>query len=379
MAMGGDGPWAITVMWALTTATFVFVLLRIYTRLIVVKSFGIDDQVYILAFVFLVCYTAFTTISARYGFGQNVYDLDVEDAVRAVLFEAIGQTFAVLGMAIAKWSLGIFLLRIVMKNSHKWAIWIAMIALMGASISTCFVFWLQCTPPAYLWDRRIKGYCHLDSTPVSMTLCIICVVVDFFFALFPWLFIWQLNMESREKIMILISMSLGVIAGACGIKRTLEVPELSSKNYLKDTVGLIVWSAAEIAVTMICIGIPVCRPLYKSFLTRLTSSDASKYKKRIEERDVFAMHTFGGSTLKPLDGTTLDSSAGRDGPCDGDVKAKVRGAFNQPYITGGRTGTGNTSEESILGRSSSHNKKISPHGILVTEEYEVTRQAKSRG
>ncbi|KAK8018824.1 hypothetical protein PG991_008014 [Apiospora marii] len=371
MAMGGDGPWAITVMWALTAAVFVSVILRTYTRLVVVKSFGIDDQVYILAFVLLFCYTAFTNVSAKFGFGQNVYDLDPDDAVSAVLFEAIGQTFAVVGMAIAKWSLGIFLLRIVVELWHTWAIWTAMAALMAASISTCFVFWLQCTPPAYLWDRRIVGgYCHVDSTPVSTTLCIICVIVDFFFALFPWLFIWKLQMNRREKIVILVSMSLGVIAGACGIKRTLEVPELSSQNYLKDTVGLIVWSAAEIAVTMICIGIPVCRPLYKRLLNQLTSSDGSKYKKRDEECDAFAMHTFGGSTLKPRDSSALDAAAGRNDV----VKATVGGAFNRPYISsGGGSAADNTSEESILGRSTAGKRPVSQQGIMVTEEYQVTR------
>lgn len=52
MVMGGDGRRAVTVMWALTIVTFVFVVLRTYTRLVVVKLFGIDDQVYILAFVY---------------------------------------------------------------------------------------------------------------------------------------------------------------------------------------------------------------------------------------------------------------------------------------------------------------------------------------
>jgi hypothetical protein len=49
--MAGDGPWAITVMWIVTVLTFVFVVLRAYTRAIVVKSHGIDDHVYYLAFV----------------------------------------------------------------------------------------------------------------------------------------------------------------------------------------------------------------------------------------------------------------------------------------------------------------------------------------
>jgi hypothetical protein len=51
MAMGGDGPWAIGVMWALTVGVFIFVVLRVYTRVVVVKTFGIDDHVFNLAFV----------------------------------------------------------------------------------------------------------------------------------------------------------------------------------------------------------------------------------------------------------------------------------------------------------------------------------------
>lgn len=120
----------------------------------------------------LLCYTIFITIAAQYGFGQSAFALDPGNLSNAILFEAIGQTFAVIGMAVAKWSLGLFLLRIIHLRTHKILIWTVMAALMGASVSTCFVFWLQCTPPEYLWDRTIPGgYCQVDSTPVSMLLC----------------------------------------------------------------------------------------------------------------------------------------------------------------------------------------------------------------
>lgn len=191
-------------------------------------------------------YTASTTVSSHYGFGMNMWDIkNPNNEVKAILYEAIGQTFAVVGMAIAKWSLGLFLLRVINETWQKVAVWVAMISLMGASISTCFVFWLQCSPPAYLWDRRIPGgHCDIDSTPVSMILCstkrclpspprlsppphccrcvvlrmsdwiirsVLCVIVDFFFAMFPWFFIWKLQMKSREKFVILASLSLGVM------------------------------------------------------------------------------------------------------------------------------------------------------------------------
>jgi len=118
-------------------------------------------------------YTICTTVAAHYGFGQNMFDIPVmDDLVNAILFEAVGQTFAVIGMAVAKWSLGLFLLRLVTEKWHKIAIWTMMLILMGASISVAVVFWLQCSPPAYLYDRRIPGgYCYINTTPVSYTLC----------------------------------------------------------------------------------------------------------------------------------------------------------------------------------------------------------------
>jgi hypothetical protein len=51
MPYGGEAPSAVIAMWILTAMTFVFVVLRTYTRMYVVKSSGIDDHVYNLAFV----------------------------------------------------------------------------------------------------------------------------------------------------------------------------------------------------------------------------------------------------------------------------------------------------------------------------------------
>ncbi|KAF5645100.1 integral membrane protein pth11 [Fusarium sp. NRRL 52700] len=378
MAMGGDGPWAIGVMWALTVVVFIFVVLRVYTRVVIVHSYGVDDHVFNLAFVLLVFYTCFTTIAAHYGFGQNMSDIvarNPNDLPLAILFEAIGQTCAVVGMAVAKWSLGLFLLRIVKETWHKIAVWISMAALAGASISTCFVFWLQCTPPKHLWDRRIPGKCTVDSTPVSMILCIFCVIVDFFFAGFPWLFIWALQMNKREKIVILCSLSLGVIAGACGIKRTLEVPELSSPNYTKSTVGLIVWSAAEIAVTMICIGIPVCRPLYKQYLDRWTSRDGSKYKEQ-SAGGSHPLQTIGGSYIN----ANTDVSSEGCKAAEQEKKIGLKGPFTKTRIyskPAERVRRDDQSDESILGPDFRRNQQddLGERGIRVTYEVTTSQQA----
>lgn len=121
----------------------------------------------------------------------------------------------------------------------------------------------------------------------------------------------------------------------------------------EDTVALVIWTAAEIAVTMICIGIPVCRPLYKCCLEKWTSRDASKYHQKSGEALSYPLQTFGGSTLRPRQGGNYDSSDLRRG---GDPIALeerelgLRGPCTKSYVVGGSQVRGdNQSEEEILG------------------------------
>ncbi|KAJ5380985.1 uncharacterized protein N7496_003413 [Penicillium cataractarum] len=152
-------------------------------------------------------------------------------AVKAVYNEMIGQTFAVLGMAIAKISLGIFLLRIVVKQWHRTSIWISMVSLAIVSVMTAILFWIQKLPSESIYDPRVPGRLVVQVTPFSILLGSWCAAVDFYFALLPWIFIWKLNMKFKEKMSIAISLSLGFIACVCGIIRTIDLGGLSSSNY----------------------------------------------------------------------------------------------------------------------------------------------------
>ncbi|KAI1061521.1 hypothetical protein LB506_011820 [Fusarium annulatum] len=152
----------------------------------------------------------------------------------------------------------------------------------------------------------------------------------------------------KEKIVILSSLSLGVIAGAFGIKRTLEVPKLKSPNHTKDPVGLIVWSAAEMTVTMICIGIPVCRPLYKKYFSKWSSRNSSKYQQNSGAS--YPLQTIGGSTMYPGQAHKKDSTS--EASVQEYERRGVRSSSNKNkvFAKGAERGYGdNQSEEEILG------------------------------
>lgn len=115
-------------------------------------------------------YTSFVTAAGIYGFGQSITDLSVDEGINAVLMEMIGQTFAVLGMAIAKISVGIFLLRIVTQRWQRVSIWVSMIILSITSILVDVVFWIQLLPSKAIWDPRVHGRTVVSVTPFAVLL-----------------------------------------------------------------------------------------------------------------------------------------------------------------------------------------------------------------
>lgn len=135
MALHGDAIWAMGVMWMLVGIVFLLLVLRLYTRIVCLASYGMDDHVYCVAFVFLLVFTVFIHLSANHGFGRTMDEIgDMNQVVRATLYECIGQAVAIVGMSIAKAALGTFLLRLVTVSWHKTAIWSAMTLVSLASI-----------------------------------------------------------------------------------------------------------------------------------------------------------------------------------------------------------------------------------------------------
>ncbi|KAM0235149.1 hypothetical protein ACHAPO_005945 [Fusarium lateritium] len=354
---------AMAVMWSFVALTWIFVFLRLYTRAFIIKSVGLDDHTYWLSGVLLLLHTIFVEIAAYHGFGQSMpgpdaSDLAFDHAAYAIKNQMIGQTFAVIGMSVAKFSLGFFLLRIVVEKWQRITIWFAIVILSFFSALCAIMFWLQCRPVTKIFDPiRVEGVCKISVTPYAVALGVWCVVVDFFFAIFPWVFIWKLNMKQKEKMTIAGSMSLGFLAGICGIVRTYEVATGFTANFLLDTVPLIIWSAAEMAITLMCIGIPILRPLWRR-VVRGSKISSERYYRRQDEND--------GEAFK-LGSMPLGSDKGSSrGFPNAPAKLGIRGPGTIIRIAGD-----NQSDESILGPEYRRGGPSPDGGICVKQDFQV--------
>ncbi|KAH7062243.1 hypothetical protein B0J12DRAFT_735803 [Macrophomina phaseolina] len=281
--LGGLGPTIIGAMLGQSILSAVFVFSRLYTKARINRSMGWDDHMATFSWVMLLCYSAICSHAATEGYGQHAADLGVEQAALAAKITIIGQTFCIIGIATSKACVAFFLLRIVVFLWHKIVLWVCVIAAAVICILCALFDFIRCDPVAGVWNPTIKAYCWMGTeafTDLSVGVGVTSVICDFVLALLPWAILWRLNMKTKEKRLIGISMSLGVFAGASGIVRAIELKRLSGRaDYTYESVSPILWSSTELCITLCTASMPMLRPLLNKLRGRVSTDDYRGYDK----------------------------------------------------------------------------------------------------
>ncbi|KAJ0124851.1 hypothetical protein J7T55_006194 [Diaporthe amygdali] len=257
----------IAVLWTLFFVTGIFVILRLFSRVKILQFYAIEDYLYNVAFTLLLAYNGLITFYSYHGLGSQLPEyLTTSDVTLIVAFENVLFDLASIGLVVAKSSLVVFLMRLAPQHQSpwKWNVLIVLpITLLGiVTFGAIMAMWARCFTalagttllcssviPAMHWMQVAAGFS---------------VAIDLWYAAMPWYLLRRLTRPKKEKILIQGSMSLGVIAAGCGIARALTI--YAAVNNLQENSVLYLWHGAEMAVTMICIGLPVSKPAYISII-----------------------------------------------------------------------------------------------------------------
>lgn len=118
----------------------------------------------------------------------------------------IGQFFAVWCVAVSKSSFILTLIRLVAKQWQKVALWFMLITINLSMGSISIVQFFQCSvppTPGCVDGNKVIG--------LGVYAAGYSAVMDLVLTAFPSLVIWNLQMQKREKIGVIASMSLGVV------------------------------------------------------------------------------------------------------------------------------------------------------------------------
>ncbi|OLN85063.1 hypothetical protein CCHL11_10248 [Colletotrichum chlorophyti] len=252
-----------------------FVGLRVYTRMALVKVMGRDDYVVVASMLCAVAGMTIFSVQAFHGLGKHTITIPEDDMVimrKSSFFQSIISSIA--GLALLKVSIGLSLLRLSRSTWYSRSLW-ALIAFVSAySLMAWGTFFFFCQPLEGYWDKSLKPKCYPITLFIKFGLINTAfnIFTDVSFATLPVTIIWSLQMKLRTRIYLIIVLSLGYVAVAMGL-----VKSIYQVAYGKDTdktfyQSIQFWEFLQLNLGIIAACAPSLKPLVGHAL-KISSSD----------------------------------------------------------------------------------------------------------
>lgn len=261
---GERGSGILAAHWGLTALATIFLALRLYCKRITRKALWWDDWILIASWFIILGTDIVTTILVKdFGLGKHYWDVVITDYTSFKIILDSRASITITSMGWTKTAFAVTLLRLT-SGITKHFVWFIIISLNITIIVSALIPWIQCTPISRTWDLAVPGECWAPMAGIKVWIALGAYsgLMDFTLAALPWTFLYGMRLRKKEKLGILIAMSMGVCAGIAAIVKCVMLPDLGNGDTYFNA-GLFISDIAESAVTMMAACIPSLRVLFR--------------------------------------------------------------------------------------------------------------------
>ncbi|KAL4757797.1 uncharacterized protein BDW70DRAFT_163188 [Aspergillus foveolatus] len=265
----------IVVTWVGAGLGALFTLLRVAIRLTRMRRLLPDDYFILLAFSFLVTNAVLQTIQIPHLYYIILNPTGSDIAPHALkyvhyMFAIIGLFWSVLWSVKAAFLALFWTMTNNLTHYRRW--WFGIVIFTFASYAGCwFASAFTCHPPStyFKFAQCVKPIDQKGAEIAIIYSTVVDIVTDLMIMGFALSIIWSTNISLHQKVGLGAVFSLGLIIIAFAVVRAINI---TGRSY-SDQAGLAVWGIAESSISVI-VG---CLPPFKTFLSRSSSSRASRY------------------------------------------------------------------------------------------------------
>ncbi|CBX99474.1 hypothetical protein LEMA_P087130.1 [Plenodomus lingam JN3] len=229
-----------------------FILLRIWTRTIVISNFGW-------------VYCAATLYIEANGGGTHI--TDVSHLQLLTKWVVVSEALYVMAMMTLKISLGIFFARIVIKPWHFMLIYITVGVNIISSTASFFYVLFRCGTELNNYVlRQIQDKCTAQPLDLFMAYqsASFITLTDLIFLVLPLIILWNANMDRKSKISIGFILCLAALGCICSIIRFRYVRGLTEiDGFFWNAVNISIWSTIEAGASLVAGCLATLRPFLK--------------------------------------------------------------------------------------------------------------------
>ncbi|KAK8008275.1 hypothetical protein PG991_010826 [Apiospora marii] len=250
-------------------ASWAIFLLRLCSRLRLVKHFKVDDWSLVVVQLSFTLYLACQIGSAVHGSGKRESSLTQAERARALKWWYFACQAYVFATCTLKVSVGIFLIRIAVNRSHLLILHFLTWGTVLFGIPYAVLSAVQCRPIDTFWNvsPRAPGRCwdyQVMGAVIHIASALNCFA-DWVFGVIPFLIVRSLNITRPTK--ALVAWVLCFAAMYPSLYLPAKLTRICTSQ--DDTVDLCIWSTVEVGVGVLAWSAATCRPIHRYFLARL--------------------------------------------------------------------------------------------------------------
>ncbi|KAJ5555841.1 hypothetical protein N7535_008272 [Penicillium sp. DV-2018c] len=259
------------------------VVLRCFVRTHIVRAWGWDDRIMVLAMALNTGFAICGIVGAKFGLGRplSYFVPHPGNFHTAMLCWWLGQLFYVWTCIVTKVSIMIALLRITVDRIHAYILYAAITLATVVGLIFFFFTLFQCSPVSFFWNRRRpgeQGSC-LDQdllTGIAYMYSAGAALTDLTIGLLPVALIWNLRMTRRTKAAIVGILSIGCVAGAAVIIRIPFIHYYKEEEFLYNTYQIAIFSNIEAGIGITAGCLTTLRPLYRYLRHSFSRDDSDR-------------------------------------------------------------------------------------------------------
>nr|CDP29202.1 Putative protein of unknown function [Podospora anserina S mat+] len=207
------GPTVSRTIWSFLAFSTVFLFLRIYCKKWRSRGLWWDDYVLIFSWLMFIACAVICQLVTNLGFGR--YPCDIPPSHHptiAFVGATLGSCITILTIVWSKTSFAITILRLSPSGSVLRNIaWFVLVSMNTLMIVQAVVVWVKCNPISKNWDLSNEGTCwDVHATNYYGVFC---------------------GMRKKEKLGVVVGMSMGVVAGVWAFIKSSKLVLLGSKNF----------------------------------------------------------------------------------------------------------------------------------------------------
>ncbi|KAF2140161.1 uncharacterized protein K452DRAFT_351978 [Aplosporella prunicola CBS 121167] len=272
---------ALTPTIVLTTLALVAVALRFYTRAVLARRVMVEDWCILFSLTLSIAMASLISVE----FHVATAGWETEKAALAVLSKlTLAQLILTSNVLyqtlvnVTKTAFVLQYLRIFQYRLSKIFCIVLLIILLGAACWGVFGSIFICRPFFKYWKPGVEGRCMNINSYWLSTACI-GVIMDFVVWFYPMPLISSLRLPMRQKASVMGVFALGGFVCIVSILRLALVQIYAAKQQTeKSGATLIVWSAVEANVGIICASLMALKPLLAKFFPRFLDVRRSSKK-----------------------------------------------------------------------------------------------------